>query len=75
MSLSHLCQCTLGSIKITSSLQHQESLEQAQQAAAAAGGGGNVPQVSPNARSPHIKRAKWHLGIRSQSRPGKFCFQ
>jgi serine/threonine protein kinase len=64
-----------GSIKITSSLQHQESLEQAQQAAAAAGGAGNIPQASPNARSPHIKRAKWHLGIRSQSRPDDIMYE
>ncbi|VDK74576.1 unnamed protein product, partial [Gongylonema pulchrum] len=31
------------------------------------------PQPSPNLampqKSPHVRRAKWHLGIRSQSRP------
>ena len=29
-------------------------------------------QQQPVQKSPHMKRAKWHLGIRSQSRPGIF---
>lgn len=28
--------------------------------------------VAPSQKSPHVRRAKWHLGIRSQSRPGNF---
>lgn len=30
--------------------------------------------ITPPQKSPHVRRAKWHLGIRSQSRPGKFFF-
>lgn len=52
-------------------MDHQASLESAQVTAGALGGAGGAQAP----RSPHIKRAKWHLGIRSQSRPDDIMYE
>ncbi|KAF8386797.1 aak-2 [Pristionchus pacificus] len=57
------------SSKITSTLE-STSPAAAGDAVAAAGAAGAAPP-----KSPHIKRAKWHLGIRSQSRPEDIMFE
>lgn len=41
-----------------------------QQNTSALAGQPNVTTTPLGQKSPHVKRAKWHLGIRSQSRPG-----
>lgn len=35
----------------------------------------STSNVAPSQKSPHVRRAKWHLGIRSQSRPGIYFKQ
>jgi hypothetical protein len=59
-----------GSNKITPTLEHSAAV-QAEQGSSqnSSGSTGQTSQTTP--KSPHIKRAKWHLGIRSQSRPGE----
>ncbi|CAD5209824.1 unnamed protein product [Bursaphelenchus xylophilus] len=47
------------SSKITSTLEYKE----------------NSNQIQTNHKSPHVKRAKWHLGIRSQSRPEDIMYE
>jgi len=52
--------------------RHPERISETVQATAGAlGGAGNTQPP----RSPHIKRAKWHLGIRSQSRPDDIMYE
>lgn len=48
-----------GTNNITPTLSHQNSEQQ----------GTSQTQGQQQPKSPHVKRAKWHLGIRSQSRP------
>uniref|UniRef100_A0A914HFR9 Acyl carrier protein n=1 Tax=Globodera rostochiensis TaxID=31243 RepID=A0A914HFR9_GLORO len=36
---------------------------------------GQQPQQGAQPKSPHVKRAKWHLGIRSQSRPDDIMYE
>uniref|UniRef100_A0AC34RP60 Protein kinase domain-containing protein n=1 Tax=Panagrolaimus sp. JU765 TaxID=591449 RepID=A0AC34RP60_9BILA len=60
--------------------RHPERISDSAQATVAAigAGGAGAPiqqQASPNPRSPHVKRAKWHLGIRSQSRPDDIMYE
>jgi len=53
-----------GSTKITPTLGHLGSSDAAGDLAS------QQSSVTTLPKSPHVKRAKWHLGIRSQSRPG-----
>uniref|UniRef100_A0A7E4ULI5 non-specific serine/threonine protein kinase n=1 Tax=Panagrellus redivivus TaxID=6233 RepID=A0A7E4ULI5_PANRE len=55
--------------------RHPERITEGVQQAAGAAGGAPSSANATNPRSPHIKRAKWHLGIRSQSRPDDIMYE
>ncbi|KAI1719989.1 protein kinase domain-containing protein [Ditylenchus destructor] len=60
-----------GSNKITSTLEHTHI-----SGTGSVEGSENSAATTPAApKSPHIKRAKWHLGIRSQSRPEDIMYE
>uniref|UniRef100_A0A914E2X9 non-specific serine/threonine protein kinase n=1 Tax=Acrobeloides nanus TaxID=290746 RepID=A0A914E2X9_9BILA len=63
-----------GSSKITPTLEHSAAV-QAEQGSSQNSSGSTAQTSQTTPKSPHIKRAKWHLGIRSQSRPEDIMYE
>lgn len=68
-----------GNSKITATLGHTATPEGAGGTGSSSGDSPAQPPPQPTTpqqpKSPHVKRAKWHLGIRSQSRPDDIMYE
>uniref|UniRef100_A0A0N5AVL9 non-specific serine/threonine protein kinase n=1 Tax=Syphacia muris TaxID=451379 RepID=A0A0N5AVL9_9BILA len=60
--------------KITTNLEPCGDVPQMQNVSML-GGQPNIAAIPLGQKSPHVKRAKWHLGIRSQSRPEDIMYE